>query len=362
MSAPGDDLASLALISATALWLCRASDEGLAPVSGIADQATGTTPVTDAAWSEASDWAMTQLCAQQGYGFSRGACAHTQQSCSAGPGRDTKPEKYGEWVTDEDGAGRCVNMDQTFAKWCTDQGLSVAPSASGVHTCVTNRDYCRSKVVSWSGSDCRVPPGQWLAEAVFGTTITRGARWIAENPQRAAEDGARLTVNGAEYVVVDSVYRPVIDPILRGDVGAVPGNVIGVTQTYVDRAARIAGGTGRVAGQAVSGVGNAVTGLTAGAADRVFGQQAGNVVRAIGPGRVASEVGNNITKGAQVLEDATRGATSAVGGSARSVFDSLGGSVRVPAGGIGRAAGGAVRGAAHAGRSAVRAVTGVFGF
>ena len=269
----------------------------VAPSTGVADVSSGTAPVTDAAWHAASDWAMQRICADRGYGAESGMCTHTQQSCAAGPGKSSDPAKYGEWVTNADGRnGRCASMDRTFAQWCNSQGLTVAPSPTGVHACVTNPSYCSKKGVSWSGGDCRVPPGQWLAEAVLGTTITRGLRWVGENPQRAAEEGARLTADGVEYVVVDSIYRPVVDPILRGDIGAVPGNVVGVTAAYADRAMRIASGTGDVAGKAVAGTGTAVTGVTAGAADQLLGKKAGDLVRAAGPGQTLTKVGNSLSK------------------------------------------------------------------
>lgn len=303
----------------------RRADEGQAGATtgDAAAETRGTAPVTAEAWTAASNWAMAKLCAEKGFSSKGGICFHTQASCAAGPGKATKAEEYGEWAD-----GKCVAHDQEFKKWCVSEKLTAHPSSTGVHTCVTNNPYCSAKGVSFSGGDCRVPPGQWVAEAILGTTLTRGLRWIGENPERAVEEGARLAVDGVEYVAVDSVYRPLVDPLIRGDVEEIPGNVYGVTKAYTSRIRKVATGAADVAAQTAAGLGGAADSLSTSATRAVLGDDAADLVSRYGPGKQvvrASETASEVFRriGGADLEGAADTAVDTVGDVARGAYDSF---------------------------------------
>jgi hypothetical protein len=160
------------------------------------DIGTGTKIPTELDYERAYHYAMREICKGRNYEYKdTGICLHTANTCKAGPGRSSKPDEYGEWWDD-----KCIGVDLEFKKWCSGDGLTPVADKSGVYKCKTNKGYCDKKVVSWTGTDCKLPAGQWVSEQIIGTTITRGFRRVGEEIGEFAEDAGREIVGAAEDV------------------------------------------------------------------------------------------------------------------------------------------------------------------
>jgi|GWRWMinimDraft_5_1066013.scaffolds.fasta_scaffold06545_1 hypothetical protein len=112
-------------------------------------------------------------------------CLHTRETClknSIYPTYAEDPPSYYEWRS-EPGNDRCVIGNEGFRDFCEKEGLTYEPETGN---CKTNKQYCFNKGLPFCNGDCYVPPGQWLSEQIFGTTLGRTLaqaspeRWIAE--------------------------------------------------------------------------------------------------------------------------------------------------------------------------------------
>lgn len=156
------------------------------------DEAMAVGPATDPATVDpkapkkldfvaAEIYGWTKLCAEEGYGYDPNRpyrCTHTRATCRQGPGRSTSSAygDYGEWHN-----GRCIAMETELRDQCRRAGLTTETDPSGVYRCKTNPAYCKSKGLQWSGSDCRLPTEQRVAEEIFGTTLTRATKSFFED-------------------------------------------------------------------------------------------------------------------------------------------------------------------------------------
>lgn len=138
----------------------------------------------------AMEYAMSKICAAEGYASKYGRCVHTEVTCK----RDNVNQNdalYAEWRN-----GKCMSTDLSFKNFCTSQGLQAVPDDSGVYTCLPTESYCKSKGVDWKDGDCFMNVGQRLFENVFGTTVTRGVR-----------KGGEIAVNAIGKGVVTAVDK-----------------------------------------------------------------------------------------------------------------------------------------------------------
>lgn len=132
---------------------------------------------------KAMEYAMSKICATQGYGSDSQRCTHTLTTCKRDHGSKNQLPEYGEWLDN-----KCISVDTSYRDWCKGEGLTPVQDSSGVYKCVPNERYCKSNLVDWRNGDCYRSPTQYASEAIFGTTITRGAKYATEKVHGFRDD------------------------------------------------------------------------------------------------------------------------------------------------------------------------------
>jgi hypothetical protein len=123
--------------------------------------------------------ATSQICVSHGGVMKDGYCKYTTPaSCKASmvwPPADGNDSTFVEWDADK---GECVVASTGLYTICKENGLGYNWEN---RMCDITEDYCKSKGAKWGDNpnikekDCIVPIDQQVFEALFGTTITRGA-------------------------------------------------------------------------------------------------------------------------------------------------------------------------------------------
>ena len=123
------------------------------------------------------------------------ACSYSnKESCESSYAWDTKEGKpateadvYAEFKTDAiNGRPGCVTASFGLRSICEKNNLKY-DSENG--SCVIDEKYCKTKGADWrfdkdiNEYDCGFNAGQYVAEAVFGTTITRGLKQVFDPAQ-----------------------------------------------------------------------------------------------------------------------------------------------------------------------------------
>ena len=98
--------------------------------------------------------------------------------------------------------GKCVIADSTMRETCDEMKLKYDINTG---MCIIDEAYCKMKGAEWAPNknigneyDCSIPIGQGVAEAIFGTTISRGLKQVFDQDQwvRCGYDGRIKTSTG----------------------------------------------------------------------------------------------------------------------------------------------------------------------
>jgi hypothetical protein len=181
----------------------------------------------DVALAAAHDAALEAMALSRGLGWDATAKQWTYgsaESCSAVPDTAETQTELRWWDAEKK---RCVAGNVDSVQWCKDNGnLDWIPDpASGIARCEVTTDYCLSKGMHYSDGDCRVDFGMWLLEMFVGVTISRGIRWVLENPDLALEGAVKLALAGAE-LAYSTWASPLLDIIASGKLEELPGAVL----------------------------------------------------------------------------------------------------------------------------------------
>jgi hypothetical protein len=161
---------------------------------------TGTLRVaTDLDFKRAYKFALQQTCIENGNTWVQGGdefnydCKYNKESClknSVYPTLVGDNPSYYEWrkngstdainanlnslqdntININDNGGICIIGNETYRDFCEKNKLTYNPEDG---SCVTNKDYCLTKVLPFCNGDCYVPPNTWLTQNLFGTTLGR---------------------------------------------------------------------------------------------------------------------------------------------------------------------------------------------
>jgi hypothetical protein len=91
----------------------------------------------------------------------------SQETLSKKIGLSSASQKSSDILDEE---GLCIVGNEYFRKFCEDNNLTYNKDTG---QCVTNETYCLKRVLPFCGGDCFKPPGSWVSEAIFGTTLGR---------------------------------------------------------------------------------------------------------------------------------------------------------------------------------------------
>lgn len=133
--------------------------------------------------------AMAQLCISAGGISMNGACSWpTKDKClSSYSWPLAATDTYAEWVVPAGSTqGQCQVASQAMRGICEQNNLTYNQDTK---LCNVTEAYCKTKAAEWSydGSikdyDCKVPAGQQIASAIFGTTIVDGLKQVFDPKQ-----------------------------------------------------------------------------------------------------------------------------------------------------------------------------------
>jgi hypothetical protein len=161
---------------------------------------TGTLRVAgDIDYKRATKFALQKMCTDRGLTWVQGGdefsydCKYNKDSClkaSKYPTLVGDNPSYYEWrdssstdfinanvnalqdntINTGDNGGICIIGNEMYRNFCETNNLTYNPQDG---SCVTNKNYCLTKVLPFCNGDCYVPPNTWLTQNLFGTTLGR---------------------------------------------------------------------------------------------------------------------------------------------------------------------------------------------
>lgn len=142
-----------------------------------------TDKLPDTIFEAASKYAEQKMCSEIAgtkWDEESGQCKYTQEGCWAKSKWPLAPDTTDVYSVWDKATGKCVSGNSLLREWCEDRENSGGAEGLSFNredeTCRVNEQYCKVMGFEWKDGDCKMEPGQNVAELIFGTTITRGVK------------------------------------------------------------------------------------------------------------------------------------------------------------------------------------------